>query len=250
MIEFHDYDPSHPFSVPGEKHLIRDNKITLFYVPLKGSVTIEGFTEDTTGTLPPGTFYINYGDAEAYRTADQIIHFPAGYDGLAVTVDYKGVSTILRAEYMNEIKRFMEIGAAEIAARIIVLHEQAIEERMREWQENILTEIRGIKAAITQIAEEGCCPCPHRKDPFPEDTMDSGDIEEERQGDPVNYDAGDIEDESTKPDYANDAGEIILEGGKEPTAGESDASTDNAETVFVENSEESSVLCDGGEIAE
>ena len=34
MIEFHDYDPAHPFDVFGEKHIIQGSKITLDYVPL------------------------------------------------------------------------------------------------------------------------------------------------------------------------------------------------------------------------
>ena len=109
MIEFHDYDPAHPFDVFGEKHIIRNNKITLDYVPLKGSETIEGFMESTTGTPQQGEYNIEYGDEDNYRTADQVVHFPDGYEGLLVTVDYKGVSTILRAKHMNEIKRFMEL---------------------------------------------------------------------------------------------------------------------------------------------
>jgi len=117
MIEFHDYDPAHPFAVNAETHIIRDNKVTLNYAPLKGSVNIDGWTEDETGELPQGTFFINYGEKENYRTADQIVHFPSGYDGIAVTVDYQGVSTLLRAEHMNEIK---------LAARIIAEHEQLI----------------------------------------------------------------------------------------------------------------------------
>ena len=151
---------------------------------------------------------------------------------------------------MNEIKRFMEYGASELAARIIVLHEK----EMQEWRESILAEVRGIKETLAEAFDKGAggggcpfCPC-RREDVFPEDTMDSGDVEEERQGEPVRYDGGDI-DESIKPDYANDAGEIILQGGKEPTAGESDASTDNAGSPLVENSEELPVMYDGGEIA-
>ena len=131
MISYHDYDPAHPFDVFGEKHIIRDCKITLDYVPLKGSVTIEGFTESTTGSPERGEFYIEYGDEDNYRTADSIVHFSDGYEGYMVTVDYKGVSTILRAKDLNEIKSFIEHGASELAARIIVLHEQSL---MDEWR--------------------------------------------------------------------------------------------------------------------
>ena len=126
MIVFHDYDPAHPFAVTAEKHIIQDGQITLYYAPLQGSVTINGFTEDTTGALPLGTFYIDYGAEDNYRTADQKVHFPAGYNGIAVTVDYKGVSTMLSAKHMNEIREFMERGASELAARIIAKHEQNI----------------------------------------------------------------------------------------------------------------------------
>ena len=40
MIEFHDYDPAHTFDVFGEKHIIQNSKVTLDYVPLKGSVGV------------------------------------------------------------------------------------------------------------------------------------------------------------------------------------------------------------------
>ena len=256
MIEFHDYDPAHPFEVFGEKHIIQGSKITLDYVPLKGSVHIEGFSENTTGTPQRGEFYIEYGAEDNYRTADQIVHFPEGYDGYLVTVDYKGVSTILRAKHMNEIKRFMEYGASELAARMIVLHEKEMQEQMQEWRDSLLAEVRGIKETLAEAFEKGAegggcpfCPC-RRKDIFPDETMDSGDVEEERQGEPVQYDGGDITDESTDhPSYANDAGEIISEGGKEPTAQASDVSESLAGGEVVENSEAASVIYDGGEIA-
>lgn len=255
MIEFHDYDPAHPFNVYGEKHIIHNRIITLDYAPLKGSITISGLTEDTTGTAPQGTFFVNYDEENNYRAADQKVHFPEGYDGLVVTVDYKGVSTLLRATHMNEIRRFMEVGASELAARMIVEHERFIHEQMEEWRNNILAEIRGVKEAIAEAVEKGVvggvCPCcPHKDDILP-DEMDSGDIEEERQGEPVAYDGGDLEDESiSEPQYVNDAGEIADEGDKGPASegsGVSESDTGLMETV--ENSEELSVLVDGGEIA-
>ena len=152
MIEFHDYDPAHPFPVTSEKHIIQDGRIILDYVPLKASVTIEGFRECTTGSPGPGEFYIRYGDEDGYRTADQIVHFSEGYDGLLVTVDYLGVSTILRARHMNEIKKFMEFGASELAARMIIAHEEAV---MDTWKEllalhcgHICDALEGIRKAI------------------------------------------------------------------------------------------------------
>ena len=151
MIEFHDYDPSHPFDV-SEKHIIADRKITLNYAPLKGSVSIEGLSEDTTGTVPQGTFFINYGEADNYRSADQVVHFPEGYDGAAVTVEYKGVSTLLRAEHMNEIKNFIERGASELAARIIAEHEQAMVDK---WNELFEVHCKHITEAIAALGGEG-----------------------------------------------------------------------------------------------
>lgn len=256
MIEFHDYDPAHPFDVSGEKHIIHNRTITLDYAPLKGSITIEGLSEDTTGTVPQGTFFVYYGEENNYRAADQKVHFPEGYDGVAVTVDYKGVSTLLRAAHMNEIKRFIEAGASELAARIIVEHERIMHEQMKEWRDNILMEIRGVKEAIAEAVEKGVagggcpfCPC-NREDDFPEGTMDSGDIEDERQGDPVQYDSGDIGDESVGDiEYMNDAGEIADEGGKDPATRKSDVPESDTERDSVENSEVFSVTYDGGEIA-
>ena len=158
MIEFHDYDPSHPFDV-SEKHIIANRKITLNYAPLKGSVSIDGLSEDTTGTVPQGTFYINYGEADNYHSADQVVHFPEGYDGAAVTVEYKGVSTLLRAEHMNEIKNFIERGASELAARIIAEHEQVMTDKWNELFEihcqHITSALDSIREAIAALGGEG-----------------------------------------------------------------------------------------------
>ena len=155
MIVFHDYDPAHPFAVTAEKHIIRDNKITLNYAPLKGSVRIDGFLEDETGGLPLGTFSIHYGDEDNYRTADQIVHFPDGCDGIAVTVDYQGVSTLLRAEHMNEIRAFMETGASELAAHMIAEHEQRMMDALTEHCGHIISAIHEIAEAIAAQGSGG-----------------------------------------------------------------------------------------------
>lgn len=158
MIEFHDYDPSHPFDVT-EKRIIANNKVTLNYAPLKGSVAISGLVEDFSGSVPQGTFFINYGDEDNYRSADQIVHFPEGYDGAAVTISYKGVSTLLRAEHMNEIKSFIEKGAGELAARIIAEHEQFMADKYNELFEihckHICAELKEIKQAIAALGGGG-----------------------------------------------------------------------------------------------
>ena len=146
MIEFKDYDPNHPFDVIGEKHTITDYKITLNYTPLKGSVSISGYTEDSTGTLANAAFYIDYDEENNYRTANQVVRFSPDAEGKEVTVSYKGVSTLLRAKHLNEIKDFMERGASEQAANILVAHESALIGYF-DYR------ISGLTAAIKEVSE-------------------------------------------------------------------------------------------------
>ncbi len=155
MIEFHDYDPAHPFQVTNERHVIHGNKITLDYVPLKSSVEIEGFQESAAISPQRGEFYIEYGDADNYRTADQTVHFPDGYDGLMVVAHYQGVSTILRACHMNEIKAFMETGASELAARMIAGHEQNIMDAIEEHCGHIVSALHEISEAVKEMGWTG-----------------------------------------------------------------------------------------------
>lgn len=103
MIEFHDYDILHPFSVVGEKHVVTGRKIILNYAPLKGSVNIVGYTEDTSLPLVNSSFYIDYDEENNYRAANQIVQFSADPEGKEVIVNYRGVSTLLRAKHLNEI---------------------------------------------------------------------------------------------------------------------------------------------------
>ena len=209
MIVFHDYDPAHPFAVTAEKHIIRDSKITLNYAPLKGSVRIDGFLEDETGGLPLGTFSIHYGDEDNYRTADQIVHFPAGYDGIAVTVDYKGVSTILRAKHMNEIREFMERGASELAARIIAQHEQNILDALAEHCGHITSALREISEAIAAKGGEGGGTFEIASDEEADELLDE-------------YFPGDLEDVGYPSVFASDkeAEELINEYLPLPSSGE------------------------------
>ena len=146
MIQFHDYDPTHPFDVTNEKHVITDYKITLNYTPLKGSVSISGYTEDSTGTLANAAFYIDYDEENNYRTANQVVRFSPDAEGKEVTVSYKGVSTLLRAKHLNEIKDFMERGASEQAANILVAHESALIGYF-DYR------ISGLTAAIKEVSE-------------------------------------------------------------------------------------------------
>jgi len=126
MIVFHDYDPQHPFSVTGEVQTIANNKITLNYAPLKGSVTISGFTEVTTGDeLKSGEYCINYDEANAYRNADQKVYFGGNVDGQNVTIDYMGVSTLIKARDLNEIRQFIETGAKHMVDSSINTHDRS-----------------------------------------------------------------------------------------------------------------------------
>lgn len=209
MIVFHDYDPAHPFAVTAEKHIIQDGQITLNYAPLQGSVTINGFTEDTTGALPLGTFYIDYGAEDNYRTADQKVHFPAGYNGIAVTVDYKGVSTMLRAKHMNEIREFMERGASELAARIIAQHEQNILDALAEHCGHITSALREISEAIAAKGGEGGGTFEIASDEEADELLDE-------------YFPGDLEDVGYPSVFASDkeAEELINEYLPLPSSGE------------------------------
>ena len=108
MQTFYDYNPSNPFDVTAESQTIVDGKVTLNYTPLKGSVTITGFTETTTSTPEKGKFYIDYATDSQYRMATQKVLFNTADNGTTVSVTYKGVSTLIRAVHFNEIKSFME----------------------------------------------------------------------------------------------------------------------------------------------
>lgn len=108
MQTFHDYDIKNPFDVTAESQTITDGKVTLNYTPLQGSVTITGFTENTSGTPAKGEFYIDYAVNSQYRMATQVVKFNTEDNGTTVSVTYKGVSTIIFARHMNEIKEFIE----------------------------------------------------------------------------------------------------------------------------------------------
>ncbi len=88
-----------------------------------------------------------------------MVHFPEGYDGVALTVTYKGVSTLLRAEHMNEMKAFMERGASELAARIIAEHEQRMMDLVKDILalhcSHITTALQEIRDSIAALGGEG-----------------------------------------------------------------------------------------------
>ena len=146
MIQFHDYDPTHPFDVTNEKHIITDYKITLNYTPLKGSVSISGYTEDSTGTLANAAFYIDYDEENNYRSANQIVRFSPDAEGKEVSISYKGVSTLLRAKHLNEIKDYMERGVPLLVANMLIAHESALIGYFDD-------RINGLTAAIKEVSD-------------------------------------------------------------------------------------------------
>ena len=155
MIEFHDYDPAHPFDVENEEQTITDGKIILNYVPLQNSIEIDGFHAATSKSeLASGAFFIDYHASDNYLSADGVVYFADTDNGRTVTVNYKGVSTLLRASHMNEIKRFIERGASELAARILVTHEQIMFDKLQDWRDGILAELQGIKDTLAAM---NCC---------------------------------------------------------------------------------------------
>ena len=208
MIKFKDYDPAHPFDVVDEKHIITDYKITLNYTPLKGSVSISGYTEDSTGTLANTAFYIDYDEENNYRSANQIVRFSPDAEGKEVSISYKGVSTLLRAKHLNEIKDYMERGVPLLVANMIIAHESAL----IGYFDN---RINGLTAAIKEVSESVASVAAalggegggsHHEGQS--GSYDGGDIGDD--GDLIIYDGGDVDvDEPTKDDtVTNDGGNL------------------------------------------
>ena len=64
MITFKDYDPANPWTVTSEPQVIDSKgKVTLNYIPLKGSITVPGYTETTSQTPGLTEFYVDYQDS-------------------------------------------------------------------------------------------------------------------------------------------------------------------------------------------
>ena len=118
MKTFYDYDLDHPFDVVGEKQTIKEGKIRLDYIPQVGTVSIEGFTESENTDVSGNKFFIDYSVTSRYRMATGFVTFDTKHDGEEVTINYKGVSTLVLAKHMNEIKEFMENFKDEIDSRI------------------------------------------------------------------------------------------------------------------------------------
>lgn len=116
MQAFKDHDPSNPWSVTGESHVIDSNgKVRLNYVPLLGSVTISGYTETTVSSPGLTEFYIDYQAATSYRTALGYVQFSLSAAGAAVSVNYSGVSQVLWASTMEEVRTHVGNDAVHFA---------------------------------------------------------------------------------------------------------------------------------------
>lgn len=113
LPQFYDYNPSNPWVITDESHTIALNgTVRLTYIPLKGSVSIPGYTETTSVTPGLTEFYIDYQDATAYRTAQGVIQFNVSAASSNILVSYQGVSQLLLATYMNEIKAYIDASVA------------------------------------------------------------------------------------------------------------------------------------------
>ena len=113
MITFKDYDPANPWQVTGESQVIdATGKVTLNYIPLKGSITIAGYTETTSQSPGLTEFYVDYQDSTSYRTAKGILQFNISAAAQAVSVSYSGVSTVIWAKWLNEFKAYMDANTA------------------------------------------------------------------------------------------------------------------------------------------
>lgn len=110
MQKFYDYNPDNPFDVTDDKVVINGGKGTLSYTPMKGTVTAKvgdvTLKEVDSPSLKDNEFYIDYQENSQYRNATQTIMANV-QDGSVLTLTYKGVSTIIFAKHMNEIRDFM-----------------------------------------------------------------------------------------------------------------------------------------------
>ena len=114
MKTYHNYDPINPFTVTGESHVIDSaGRVKLDYIPLKGSVSISGYTETTSQSPGLTEYYIDYQDSTAYRTAKGIVQFNVSAAAATVSMSYSGVSTLIWAEDMNEIKAHLDASAID-----------------------------------------------------------------------------------------------------------------------------------------
>ena len=107
---FKDHDPENPWVVTGESHVI-DSKgiISLEYIPLNGSISMDYFTfTNNQLSISSQQFYIDYSVATDYKGATGKVYFNPVNAGTKVIVAYQGVSQLIKAAYMNEVKSHVE----------------------------------------------------------------------------------------------------------------------------------------------
>ncbi len=128
MLKFHDYDPSKPFPVKEERHYIEGGEVFLDYTPKAGTLQITSAdgTEFklVTGEPKEGEFFINYEEGSQYKLANQKVTFSEADNGKKISCDYEGVSTLIKAKHMNEIKDFMDMYRERRAINLIEGTEQ------------------------------------------------------------------------------------------------------------------------------
>lgn len=103
MKYFHEFNPLQPFNHE-ESLQILNNRVRLSYIPLKDSVSIQGFLQESIlGDVKANSFWCDYRDYDGYRSANGEIFFDSSKNGDVVNIKYLGVGTVLRADDMNEI---------------------------------------------------------------------------------------------------------------------------------------------------
>ena len=103
MKYFHEFNPLQPFNHE-ESLQILNNRVRLSYIPLKDSVSIQGFLQESIlGDVKSNSFWCDYRDYDGYRSANGEVFFDSSRNGDVVNIKYLGVGTVLRADDMNEI---------------------------------------------------------------------------------------------------------------------------------------------------
>ena len=172
MKTFHDLDTEKRFEVVGERQTVdEDSKIHLDHTPLTGTLVIDGYRRNLSGlNLASDEFYIDYHERSGYKLATQAVTIGPGNIGVTVTASYTGVGTIIFARDMNEIKSFMDEGAAKIMDDKIAGHSEdktvhqdirdAVEDARKEIGDNIDVHNRNtlahedIRNAVKGVSDE------------------------------------------------------------------------------------------------
>lgn len=145
MKKFYDYAPDKPFMVLDERHYIDGGEVFLDYTPEQGTLkisTTDGKEFLSVPTKPnAGEFCIDYAVSSQYKLATQKVTFNPADNGKKVVCDYMGVSTLLKARHMNEIKDFMDEYHEKRAVSLVEGEEKPIQkETVEKFSEPHLVE--------------------------------------------------------------------------------------------------------------